>query len=360
MEHKTPAVPSDEIDLRELVQALWASKLLIVIVTLVITCIAAAYAFLSTPVYETEVQTLPPTAGSLANYNMGSRYAQSAINGADSNNAPPVRELSTKDVYNAFLQRLTSDTVRQQFFEDIYLPAKTTDDDASSIQSLWKRLGKELTITVPTKPNDSVATVSLEGTNPKTIAKWTNSYVDLAIAATRKELLEDLTSAVQSSGTNIENRISALRKIALVNRQDRSTRLKSALIVAESIGLEVPPPGSPLISVSNASTNDIDAFANGSMMYLRGTKALSAELKELSTRTNDDAYIAELPDLLKNQLLLKTIDLNPAHLSVAIVDRAAIAPEEPIKPNKSLFLALGVILGGILGIFIALMRKLFQ
>src|SRR5690606_19569540 len=115
--------------------------------------------------------------------------------------------------------------------------------------------------------NDSVATVTLEGANPETIEKWANSYVNLAIAATRKELLEDLTSAIQSSSTNIENRIAALRKIALVDRQDRTTRLKSALSVAESIGLEVPPPGSPLISVNNANTNDIDAFANGSMMY---------------------------------------------------------------------------------------------
>lgn len=51
---------SDEIDLRELACTLWAQKALIIVCTVVITALAAAYAFLSTPVYETEVQTLPP------------------------------------------------------------------------------------------------------------------------------------------------------------------------------------------------------------------------------------------------------------------------------------------------------------
>lgn len=344
--------PTDEVDLSELVQILWNSKVLIVIATAIVTCIAAAYAFLSTPIYETEVQTLPPTAASLANYNIDSSYTNSA--------ASAVQKLNPQDVYKTFLQRLTSDSTRQKFFEDVYLPAHTAKLDEASEQRQWKRLNKELTISVPTKLDEYIATLTLEGSEPKSISEWANTYVDLAITETRKELLENLSSAVESSQKGLETQISALRKIALVTRQDRITRVKGALNIAESVGLETPPPGSPFISISGANANDIDAFANGNMMYLQGGKALRAELDELSSRTNDDAYIRELPELLKQQELLKNIDLSPEKLQVAIVDRAAIVPEEPIKPNKPLVLLLGIILGGILGIFIALIRTLFQ
>lgn len=42
---------TDEIDLVELFRALWRQKLLIIGVTLIVTVIAAAYAFLATPVW---------------------------------------------------------------------------------------------------------------------------------------------------------------------------------------------------------------------------------------------------------------------------------------------------------------------
>lgn len=344
--------PTDEVDLRELVQTLWNSKVLIVVTTTIVACIAAAYAFLSTPIYETQVQTLPPTAASLANYNIDSSYTNAA--------ASAVQKLNPQDIYKTFLQRLASDSTRQKFFEEVYLPAHTAKLDEASEQRQWKRLNKELTINVPNKPNEYIATLTLEGADPKSISGWANVYVDLAITETRKELLDNLSSAVESSQKGLETQISALRKIALITRQDRITRIKAALNVAESVGLETPPAGSPLISISSANANDIDAFANGNMMYLRGAKALRAELNELSNRTNDDAYIQELPELLKRQELLRNIDLSPEKLQVAIIDRAAIVPEDPVKPKKPLILILAVLLGGVLGIFIALARRVFK
>lgn len=45
---------NDEIDLVELFRALWRQRLLIVGVTFAVTLIAAAYAFLATPYYQTD------------------------------------------------------------------------------------------------------------------------------------------------------------------------------------------------------------------------------------------------------------------------------------------------------------------
>jgi chain length determinant protein (polysaccharide antigen chain regulator) len=45
---------------------------------------------------------------------------------------------------------------------------------------------------------------------------------------------------------------------------------------------------------------------------------------------------------------------------VFTLDSAAEVPETPVKPKKSLIVALGIVLGGMLGAFIALIRVLIR
>lgn len=357
--------PSDEIDLRGLCISIWQSKVLILSVTIAITCIAAAYAFLSNPIYETSVRLLPPKISDLTSYNAASQLTGEAISGivdqGSSRPAPPgIRELTTKAAYDAFLQNLDSDSIKLEFFEKYYLPAFGKEHNDAEKQALLKRLNGVLTIQPPKNPNSVATTLSFEGADPKAISDWANSYVTLAADTTLKDFLQDLGGEVAVRNKGISDQIATLRKIAETQRESRIVHVENALSIAKSIGLETPPPGSPLIAINNATTNDVNAFTNGSMMYLRGTKALNSELELLKSRKNDDAYIPELGSLLKKQSLLSSVDLNPTHFSVVDLDRAAIVPQEPIKPKKALILALGLILGGIAGIMTALIRNTFK
>ncbi|MFT0545079.1 LPS O-antigen chain length determinant protein WzzB [Allopusillimonas ginsengisoli] len=360
MSHSAPYTnpPDDAIDLRELFRTIWASRLLIVITTFVVTCIAVAYAFLATPIYETHVSTLPPTSAGLARYNVGSQLTGGAINSmlrsTDTAPAAGIRVLDPKDAYRAFLVHLTSESVRQEFFQKFYLPAH---DGHASEQALQRKLNRELTFKLPVKQDEFVATVTMRGTDPTAIANWTNEYVELAIDMTRKDLVADLAGDVQVRLKGVTDQIKALRKIAEIARADRITRLSNALDIAQSIGLEVPLPGSPLITIGGNANSDVDAISDGNMMYLRGAKALQSELELLKQRKNDDAYVPELTDLLRKQVLLNSIDLETLKPSVAIIDRAAVAPENPVRPKKVLILALGVILGGILGLILVIGRR---
>src|SRR5690606_346728 len=88
--------------------------------------------------------------------------------------------LTPANAYNTFLKHLESDTVRQSFFGQFYLPAHPVSKDQKQLQKLQTKLSEELTVTVPKKPNEFVAKVTLEGPDPETIAAWANAYVDLA------------------------------------------------------------------------------------------------------------------------------------------------------------------------------------
>jgi len=351
--------PHDEIDLRQLAQILWASKILIIAVTLVTIGVAAAYAFLSKPIYEATVQTLPPTASGLVSYNIASQLTGDAIRGTVTDTAPGIEPLTPSGTYKVFLRYLNSSTIRQEFFEKYYLPAQEERETEGDKQQAWKRLDSELTITLPQKADEYEASLSLEGGNPQTIAQWANTYVDLAIQAARKDLLNGLTGEVEIRRQSIANQITALRQVAATIRKDRIKRLADALAIAEAIGLEAPPVGSPLIAIGSTSLNT-ENIDNGSLLYLRGTKALRSELQQLKARKTDDAYIPELPDLLKKQNLIQSINLNPKLLSVAAIDRRAVAPEDPVKPQKTLILLLGLVLGGMIGLLTASIRWMLK
>jgi capsular polysaccharide biosynthesis protein len=47
-----------------------------------------------------------------------------------------------------------------------------------------------------------------------------------------------------------------------------------------------------------------------------------------------------------------------SRLKLVTIDKQALEPLSPIKPKKALVLAMGLVLGGILGVLIALVRTL--
>ena len=344
------AVASDKNTLRNLLLSIWASRGFVCIVTQLITVAAAAYAFLAQPIYQSSTQMLPPPASSLASYN-----AANLLVGIDTSTTPqdePAQEaeesqLTPDGAYETFLRHLTSNSLRMQFFESTYLPTYAVANSRSEKDALWKRMEDDIVVTRPAKDSE-VASLTVEGNDPQLIAQWANQYTQLALSAAHKELIKNLSSAVQVAQQINAGQIQAVRTVAASSRASRLARLQDALHIAEDIGLESPQHSGNLITV-DSDDND----------YLRGARAIRAEIAQLQARTDDDAYIDELPELMRINTLLSTIDTNPNSLQVAVIDRPARAADAPIKPNKALTLAVGLMLGGILGVFAALAKSLF-
>lgn len=47
-------------------------------------------------------------------------------------------------------------------------------------------------------------------------------------------------------------------------------------------------------------------------------------------------------------------------LNLVRIDQVAVEPANPIKPNKKLIVAIGIMLGGMLGVFVALIRSMIR
>lgn len=335
----------DEIDLRELFFALWAERLKIVAVTLLFGIAAAAYAFLSAPVYEARSSLLPPQLSDIAGYNLG----RSAAN---------LSHFKVKDVYQVFTRNLTSEALRRKFFREVYLPSLSESERAKPQDKLWKRFNEKiLSARAPDEEeHPDFFEVRVEHKDPELAAAWVNRYVAMSAEQTSKDMQQNVLQEIDIRAREIERRIGVLRESALQRRQDRIVHLKEALVVADTVGLSAP----QVTTGRTSSDGELTNFVDGSLMYMRGAKAIRAELQTLESRKTDDPFIEELRELQSQLAFLKGIDVSPDNVSSFTLDSTAEVPETPIKPKKAMVLAIGLGLGLVLGVLFALLSRMFR
>ncbi|UVE19028.1 Wzz/FepE/Etk N-terminal domain-containing protein [Pseudomonas sp. LS44] len=331
---------SDEIDLLELVQSLWKQKLLISLVIVVVMGLAASYAFLSVPVYESKSSILPPRLADIAAYNMGRSEAE-------------LPDFTVEKVYSIFTQNLRSDGLRREFFEEVYLPAETVSQVAKAKDQLWENFNNKLSVSNPDMKNSPQRfAVTVQSVEPGRTAEWANMYVERAANKTRQDMADTVAAEISARVRSTQSRISVLRESARKLREDRIARLSEALMVADKVALQA-----PQVKASRTSSDgELKQFVDGNLMYMRGAKAIRAELDVLQNRKNDDPFITDLRKLENKLDFLAKVSVSPDGVEVFTLDSAAEVPETPIKPRKALILALGLVLGGMLGVFIALIR----
>lgn len=331
--------PSDEIDLFALFQSMWERKLLIALVTGISVVIAASYAFMSKPVYEAKVYLLPPTINEIAEFNYGrTKEAQ-------------LTAFTVKDVYGVFLRNLQAESLRRDFYTQIYLPSLTEAQRQGSQDVLYDAFSKQVSIGVASKDSPDRYAISFQNVDPIVAADWLKLFVDRANAAGLQEMISNVTSEAEVRARNLNQQITILRESGKGAREDLIAQLREALLVAESIGLEKPP------IISGNLSSKVSASMDGPLTYMRGAKALKAEIKNLETRVSDDPFIPKLRTLEVQQSYFQSINVNPESIAVYREDGPIELPDSPIKPKKALIIGLGLVLGVMLGIMLALIRQ---
>lgn len=329
---------SDEIDLVELVKQLWMQKWLIVGCTLLITALAAAYAFLSAPTYQATAGVMPPRLSDISGYNLGRSEAK-------------LTEFTVEDVYAVYKRNLLSDSLKRQFFDEMYLPSLPAEDSGTAKDTLWDRFNSDFNVQAPdAKNNPDYFVVKVEGKKPEVVAEWANHYVKMAAEKSEEGMRTNLLTEIGTKAQSLSRQVDALRLTAEKRRKDRIARLQEALIVADAVGYD-----SPQVTPGKTSSDgDFAEFMDGNLMYMRGAKAVKAELAVLEKRTNDDPFIVELRGIENQMDFLQKIDVNPDNVSVFTFDSPALVPETPIKPNKALVIMLGALVGFVLSVLIVL------
>lgn len=330
----------DEIDLFEMIEGLWARKVLIVVATLAVTVISVAYALLSKPVYEAKVFVQPPTQNDIAQLNYG-RGGNSELS-----------MLNVRDVYNIYLRNLQSESLRREFFRNVYLPSLAEDERTGSQDELYSKFQEVLSLGLATKDSTDRFYVKANVSDPQQAAEWVVRYLDMAGQRARSEVVKDVKADATVKANNIEQQITAALESARKHREDEIVQLTEALRVAKSIGLEKPP------IISNSLSSEVSAGMDGSLMYMRGSKALEAEIENLRSRQSDDPFVKNLRQRQEALSFYRSLQINPGVIQVYRQDGAIESPDKPVKPQKAIIIAMGVVIGAAIGVLVALLGQI--
>ncbi|TDJ74438.1 hypothetical protein E2H86_19990 [Pseudomonas putida] len=326
----------DEIDLFELIAGIWKHKVLAVVTAAIVTAGAVAYAFLKTPIYEAKLFVQPPTQNDISQLNFG-RGGQTGL-----------AMMSVSDVYGAYLRNLQSESLRREFFRSYYLPSLSADERSGSQDALYSEFQEVLSLGVASKDAPTRYFIKVKLPNPEVAAEWATRYVEMAGRRGVGDIVKDVKADATVKANNLEQQINAARESTRKQREDRIARLTEALRVAKSIGLEKP----PIISA------EVAAGMEGTLTYMRGSKALEAEIENLRARSSDDPFVANLRQRQEALAFYRTLQIDSGVIQVYRQDGALESPDKPISPKKSVIVALGIMAGVVLGLLLAFVRHL--
>lgn len=321
----------DEIDLFELIGGLWRRKILIIAIFAIVTGAAVTYALLAKPIYESKVFVQPPTQNDIAQLNYG-RAGKSGLT-----------SFSIKDVYSIYLRNLQSESLRREFFRAFYIPSLPEDQRKGSQDSLYNQFRDVLTLGVANKETPDRFFVMASRPDPEQAAQWVVRYVEMAGDRAKREVIKDARADVLVKADTLEQQISSERESARKQREDRIAQLEEALLVARSVGLEKP----PIIS------NNLSSEMEGALMYMRGAKALEAEIENLRKRSSDDPFIGNLRQRQEAINFYRALQIDPSVIQVYRQDGAIESPDAPVKPKKTVIVLLGMIVGLVFGVMFA-------
>lgn len=333
MRSESQRLEREEMDVRELIARLWNQKMLIALVAMVVTVLAALYAFLASPLYEAKLFNEPPSRNDVAALNYG-RGGGSGLS-----------QIGPNDVYTVYLRHLHSEALRRDFFREYYLPMVSSGNTEGSIDRLYREFNQVLRV-VPVQGRENRFYIICQLSDPLQAVDWVTRYVDMAVERAKSEILKGAHGEAQAKADSIERDIASQRETVQMLRKDRIAQLTEALRVARSVSLDNP----PIIS------NNLSSEMDGSLMYMRGAKALEAELTNLRERGSDDPFIANLREKQESLKFYRNLSVLPESFDVYWQDGVAESPDAPLKPRKAMIIAFGVMVGVLLGVAMALVR----
>ena len=407
---------SDEVDLRELFAGLWAERLLILLVTLAVGAGAAAYAFLSTPYYEVKSVLYPAAIKDLDELNSTDIYKLSpeeALKRVGAALASYENRLAFARSQEAQLGILQSPGRSfEQSFEVFNENAfKLLQPDPKKTDGLSSFVG--LSVTYP-KGVDGVGLTN--GFVDFVIAQERKKIEDdlhvvtqnhLALLerniqaaragykATMEANIAQLLEADTLKRAQLQDELNALRQQLRTRRDDRIALLDEAIRIAASLNIHKPTNPTSLGEVARTEQGNVfrtEVNSRQAPLYFMGTEALEAErnallkrrsddftssriaeiqkelrllqnnrqVEVLKQRKDEDLFLSELATWREEAARLRNLKVDFSRLALVKIDQQASEPSSAEKPKKPLILALGMILGGMLGIFIALVRRMLR
>lgn len=399
--------PYDDIDFSAMLKSIWRQKRLIGIVAGSCALVALVYALNVSPEYLVSTVLLPAALNDLDELNRTKVYELPPLDALN-------RVASALDSYDTRLGYFRSDTALQAAFMK---GGRTVEQAFESFNSKsLKVVLPDPKKTSVRKAYISIEMLYPEGLDGKSVLNGLTQYAienerqqiarDLEVivqnrlkeldaqlekvrinyAANKDAQIAELLEGDSLKRAKLNDELRAMRMQLKLRRENRIAQLSEAIIIARSLGLKRPSIPSSLGEIGTAGNVMRTEVINQQIpLYFMGTDALEAERQALRNRTSDDFTDPRVAEIRKEQVLLeinrniqvlrdrendesflKGIDVlraerarlgaiktDMSNLQLVRVDRQAVEPMSPIRPQNILIVMAGLIFGVLIGLLVA-------
>ena len=413
---RAPPVPQFEISFMAVSEAVLRQKVFIVLVTAAVGLVALAYAFIATPVYQVSSVLRPAALNELDALNRSEIYslppgeALTRVGAAlESYETRLGFFRENQKLFRAFER--PGRTLEQSFEEfnrnsiSLSLPDPKKTDILSSFIRIEMNYPKDVdgvsilngfvNYAINTEREHIAADLNVIVKNR---LNELNGKLDAARSNYNNDKEARVASLQESNNlrrAQLRDELKALRAQLKTERYDRVAYLNEAIGIAKSLGIRKPTTPTSLGEADRAgSSTTMRTEVNNQQipLYFMGTEALEAErsvlqqrksddftakrvgeiakelqllennreIEILNSRQNEDIFLAGVQSLRAEAVRLQGLAIDMSRLKLVTIDKQALEPINPIKPNRKLIIIFGLLLGGVLGIALVAIRSILS
>jgi chain length determinant protein (polysaccharide antigen chain regulator) len=354
----------DEIDLFDLIDDIWSHKTWVFLVLLVTVSAAAFYVYKQTPIYQAEVVIKPVTDNELIEFSKPQfqvKVKQSNENKNDikqevlSGETAPFFEMTVDSAFEYVQMSVTSPDYLQSFYElnlnEIKALPSAYNENLTPLQN-FSRFSRHFSFTHPNKQSDdSFVTVALTLSDAHLASNLLNKFAEYALARSVDDSYGYMNAKVEERIQSLNYQAELMREKYHGDKARRILELKEAYKIAIAVGQE------------NPIYRNMD-FISAQLppLYMLGSKAIKGEIEALESRAalaeklprGEDHFIKNLPQLLVEIDALKMVTVDVKKIRLGRIERVSSVPANPVKPRAMLIMAVAVVLGLFIGLFLAL------
>lgn len=331
----------DEIDLFDLIDDIWKHKTWVLVGLLSALMLAGIYLIKATPVYQAESTVKSATANDLMEFSR-----------------PQLVGVFSLDVESAFISArsaLLSTDYRKEFYELKLDQIKAIPDSYNenfSIEQNFSRFNEQFSIKVSgIKDSEDYVKLTLKSADPVQASDLLNEFAEYALFRRLRDSYDTMLSSIDRRIELLNYQANIMREEYMSNKARRILELKEATVIAVAVGQTT-----PLYRNMDLVGGQVPP------LYMLGSKAIKAEIKALESREliakniarGEDRFIPGLTKILVEVEALQALEVDFSKISLARIDEVAVVPVKPIKPRKLLIMALALVGGVFVGLFMAI------
>jgi chain length determinant protein (polysaccharide antigen chain regulator) len=365
----------DEIDLFELFETVWNGKWTILLTSFFASLLSLGYIFFK-PASFSVTSELNPASSSVF-----TRYA--ALNEVLKSNSFDYA-IDKEKVFESFVSEFNDyEEVKMALKDNEYVLSTLAKTEPNEQKNILVSLAKEFKIQSPAK-NQTNWTASFEWNDAEEGKKVLYSSINQTLDNVKSSVINDidtLADALEIRNTlkaqQLDNDLRSLNEAITLEIEQRMLFLKEQASIARALDIKsnlldasgLAKSQSSNVTLSEGNKVTLSVNSNDTSFYLRGYAAIEAELRMLELRTNeaslkfDNRYVSLMSDLalIKNDTsvqqlkVLKEVIENANAKEWVVFDPALADVKSNSKP--ALYLALAIVLGGMIGTVIVLIRS---